>query len=166
MAPGYVVSRELRKAAEPLAIQPKEILPGLAFDYFEGVFRSLWDFEKESPKMSGTCTSFELPAGHREEWFGVTFKGLIKIDQDGSYTFFMNADDGGQLEIDGRELCESDGRKSFPFEQQTTVILTKGWHKIEVKYFQCSGNKTLELSWLGTGFKRQPIPQNVLSHLR
>ncbi len=166
LVPGYIVSRELRKAAEPLALKSDEILPGLTFDYFEGVFRSLWDFEKESPEMSGTCNSFEFPAGHRDEWFGITFKGLIKIDKDGSYTFFMNADDGGQLKIDGRELCESDGRKSFPFEQQATVNITKGWHKIEVKYFQCSGNKTLELSWLGPEFKRQPIPQNVFSHLR
>lgn len=164
LEPSYIVKCLLTKTEAENNISNSGFKPGLKYLYFSGVYRSIWDFEKETPASSGVVTEVNIDKRLRDDWFAMHFSGFIKIPADGEYTFCINADDGGQLCIDGKELFESDGRKEFAFEQHSSIILKKGLHKIDIKYFQCTGGKTLEAGWEGPGFKRELIPGSVLFH--
>lgn len=101
----------------------------------------------------------------RKEWIGLEFGGFIEIPSTGKYTFYMSANDGCQMLIDGEEQFESDGRKSDTFGQQSTLLLSKGFHRINMKFYQCSDNVHLSVEWKGPGFVRQIIPGTVFYHI-
>ncbi len=163
MLPGYTAIFNLHRVAAN-GMDRSKLLPGLSYEYFEGVYRSIWDFEKEKPVRKGIVPSFILPESNRGEWLAFRFNGYIEVPADGEYTFYMRANDGGQLCVNGRELFESDGRKVAAFEQQETIVLRKGLTPISVRFFQCSDAMILEVYWESSAFKRQPIPGKLLYH--
>lgn len=164
LEPSYCVSADFVKIEAGNDESSSGLRKGLKYFYYSGVYRSIWDFEKETPASSGVVNEINIDKRLRDNWFAMHFTGYIKAPADGEYTFYLNADDGGQLCINGKELFESDGRKEFAFEQHASIILKKGVHKIDIKYFQCTDGKTLEAGWEGPGFKRELIPAYVLYH--
>ena len=161
LAPSYTAMYSLEKL-EPINIDKNEFEKGLNYAYYEGIFRSVYDFSREKPVATGTVKSVDISKKLRDEWIGFDFEGYIDIPESGTYNFEISANDGAQLLIDGKELFESDGRKSFSFTQKNDIILSKGLHKFEVKYFQCSDNIGLSAFWKGPNFKRQEIPTSSL----
>ncbi|HVN47509.1 MAG TPA: PA14 domain-containing protein, partial [Bacteroidota bacterium] len=95
--------------------------------------------------------------------FGVRYSGYIKIPADGSYTFYVNSDDGADLVIDEDVVVDNDGQHA-PTEVSGTTILKAGYHQIKVDFFQAGGGKTLEVSIEGQGLKKQVIPKTLLFH--
>ena len=92
----------------------------------------------------------------------VQFKGYIKIPTSGSYTFYLNSDDGSKLWIDGILLVNNDGTKSSPTEVSAATTLSPGLHEIEVGFFHNTGTPVLEASWSGPGISKEEIPEEVL----
>lgn len=162
LEPSITVTSGLEKATAIAASE--NVLPGIEYKYYDGVFRSIWDFEKETPEKEDITPDFNLDNRMRDEWFAMEFNGLVDIPEDGEYTFYLNSDDGGQLMINGIELFESDGRKEFAFEQHASVYLKKGLNEIAVKYFQCSDNMDLDVQWESSKIAKQDIPARVLFH--
>ncbi|MGQ8335314.1 GH92 family glycosyl hydrolase [Sunxiuqinia sp. A32] len=158
--PSFVAEKTIKKAKPSTGNFKK----GVQYEYFEGVYRSARDFAHETPVKTGITDSFDLSKIDRDEWIAVGFKSYINIPKDGTYTIYMNANDGGQLIFDGTELFESDGRKSFAFEQKASLNLKKGKYPLDVNFFQCSDAIKLELSWEGPGFSKQLIPAKNLFH--
>ena len=158
LAPSYTADYTLEKQKPVNDIDRSQLVNGLNYGYYEGIFRSVYDFSREKPVASGTVNSVDISKRLRDEWIGFDFEGYIDIPKSGTYNFEISANDGAQLLIDGKELFESDGRKSFSFTQKNDVILSKGLHTFEVKYFQCSDNIGLSAFWEGSNFKRQEIP--------
>ncbi|MBL4561757.1 MAG: GH92 family glycosyl hydrolase [Labilibaculum sp.] len=154
----YTTSIPLNKSTAVQGLNPSKLQQGLNYNYYEGVFRSVHDWTLDTPRTKGTTPIINLSKKQREEWFALEFSGYIDIPVDGIYNFEIAANDGAQLKIDGEELFESDGRKSADFTQKNDIILSKGLHKFEVKYFQCSDNIGLKIYWQGPHFKRQEIP--------
>ncbi|WP_103071983.1 GH92 family glycosyl hydrolase [Aquimarina sediminis] len=151
------------------SIDPKQfkdkLKEGLSYRYYEGIFRSVYDFSDEVPIQEGETKTINIESRLRDEWIGFDFSGFINIPESGLYNFEISANDGAQLMIDGEELFESDGRKSFSFTQKNDIILSKGLHKLTVKYFQCSDNIGLKVYWSGPGFKKKEINNSNLFHL-
>ena len=156
----YTTSIKLKRSTAN-KLNKSTLKQGLNYGYFEGVFRSIYDWGLDTPKATGKVDKIDLSTKLRDEWFGLEFNGYIYIPADGKYNFEIAANDGAQLNIDGEELFESDGRKSADFTQKNDIILSKGLHKFEVKYFQCSDNIGLKVYWSGPRFKRQEIPSTV-----
>lgn len=157
----YTVSILLEKLQSVSNMQKSQLKKGLNYGYYEGIFRSVYDFSRELAVKKGVVNEVAITDRLRDEWIGFDFNGYIEIPKDGNYTFEVAANDGAQLLIDGKELFESDGRKSFAFTQKNNVILSKGLHQFEVKYFQCSDNIGLNVFWEGPGFKRVEIPASA-----
>ncbi len=158
LIPSYTAIYNLEKQNPVSHIDSNQLTNGLHYNYYEGIFRSVYDFSRENPIASGSTNTIDVSKKLRDEWIGFDFEGYINIPKSGTYNFEISANDGAQLLIDGKELFESDGRKSFSFTQKNDVILSKGLHKFEVKYFQCSDNIGLSAYWEGPSFKRQEIP--------
>lgn len=155
--PGYVVSRSIKKQ-KSVDLQVSKIEKGLRYSYYEGIYRSVYDFAPDSPVSTGIVSTPTLDVCKRNEWIGLDFNGFIKIPNKGKYTFYMSANDGCQLLVDGVEQFESDGRKSLAFGQQATLELSAGFHEIQFKFYQCSDDIHLSVEWEGPGIARQVIP--------
>ncbi|MGG8495499.1 GH92 family glycosyl hydrolase [Tenacibaculum sp. TC6] len=158
--PSYTTSIQVTKQTPTYELTKNDLITGLHYAYYEGIFRSVYDFSTVPPTKSGHISNISLEPKLRDEWIGLDFTGYIDIPESGLYNFEIAANDGAQLLIDGKELFESDGRKSFSFTQKNDIILAKGLHKFEVKYFQCSDNIGLEVYWKKPNATREKIPDN------
>jgi len=161
-APSIVVTRNLtRSGAITLATAP---LPGLQFAYYEGIYRSVYDFARDPAVAKGIVDVPTTSVCQRSNWIATTFTGLIQIPTDGDYTFYVAAKDGGQLLIDGEEQFESDGRKDLALPQQATIALRQGFHHFTLKTYKCTELISLAVEWSGPGFPRATIPKDVFFH--
>jgi hypothetical protein len=159
---GYVVTRQINK--QKALGNASGVEKGLRYSYYEGIYRSVYDYALDTPVKTGVVSIPTLDICNRNEWIGIHFEGLIKIPENGEYTFYMSSNDGCKLIIDGEEQFESDGRKSHAFGQQASLQLAKGFHKIQMGFYQCSDDIDLRVEWKGPSIARQVIPKDVFMH--
>lgn len=138
--------------------------PGLKYQIYHGIYRSVYDWSNDKIMLSGICPDFTNEIRLKEEWYGIHFEGYIKIPSDDKYTFTVFSNDGGQMLINNEEIFESDGRKSHSLMQTYSLELKKGYHKIEIKYYQCSDKNELSVYWESNSIKKELIPAQNLYH--
>jgi hexosaminidase len=101
----------------------------------------------------------ELPTGS----FGAVLSGFVRVPRKGIYTFFLSSDDGSSLRIGGRMVVDNDGLHSMS-EHQGQVALHRGWHPLEVRYFQGGGGAGVRLELEGPGLARRQLPAHWFAH--
>ena len=139
-------------------------VPGLKWEYFDGfngTASSMDDGRK--PGETGEADQLEITMGKREGPFGVRFTGAIEIATEGTYTFWLNSDDGSILDIDGKRVVNNDGEHA-PTEKDGKIQLSKGPHTLDLRFYQRGGGWEFKARWAGPGFERQAIPGSVLKH--
>jgi hypothetical protein len=153
--------------AVPFTIAAKAITPtgktaGLNYKYYEGDWTKLPDFGSGSVK-SGTVSNFTLSPKNRNYDFGFKFTGYIWIGKAGTYTFYTKSDDGSKLYIDVNKVVDNDGQHSA-LEKSGSIYLNEGWHSIDVRYFENSGDEVLEVRYKGpdTNGNKVRIPNDQL----
>jgi hypothetical protein len=83
------------------------------------------------------------------EWFSLDTRFIVKVPQDGVYTFKLIADDGAKLYIANQMIIDNDGLHSV-LEKTGTVELKAGDANFQVSYFQGPRFEiALELMWKG-----------------
>ncbi|MCP5518275.1 MAG: hypothetical protein H7A45_13555 [Verrucomicrobiales bacterium] len=97
------------------------------------------------------------------DYFGQIYRGQIQIDQDADYGFYLTADDGAVLWIDGDELINIDGINSAGIRVESTR-LAPGLHAIELRYMQDVEDSELRLEYsaLDVGIDRQNVAGDIL----
>jgi hexosaminidase len=134
---------------------------GLEYGYYEGIWTKLPELAALPPAKTGRALDITLEPAARPNDFALLFKGFIQIPDPGDYTFWLLADDGARLEINGREVARHDGL-FWLREVSGTISLQPGKHPIEVAYFQKSGGRQLEILCAGPGLEKQPLPAHWL----
>ena len=121
-------------------------------------------FAKLKPKNSGMVDGIKLnvPQKGNRDSFGLRFTGSITIEKPGRYRFFTTSDDGSRLYIGDKQVVNNDGQHGMT-EKSGRIRLEAGSHPIMVTYYDNGGNEGLAVKWQGPGFKKQPIPTDVLS---
>jgi hypothetical protein len=133
----------------------------LKYDYFEKFFVTTEDLDKVKPVSSGITGNFNFGEKQKENYFGFRYSGYIKVPKDGIYTFYLKSNDGSRLYIHGDELIENDANHGA-VEEPGSIALKAGYHPIIVKYMQCGGGKSLQVSWSGPGMVKHEIqPQEL-----
>ncbi|MGC3960672.1 MAG: GH92 family glycosyl hydrolase [Verrucomicrobiota bacterium] len=160
--PSVITTRTLARSEAYVPSKPTK--PGLKYAYYEGIYRSVYDFAHDKPVATGVVEQPTTTVIQRTNWIASTFDGLIHIPADGEYTFYVAAKDGGQLRIDGEELFESDGRKEFALPQQATIAMRSGFHRFSLKTYKCTEILSLSVEWSGPGIERAAIPKEAYSH--
>jgi hexosaminidase len=158
-----VAERSFRTMQPTEPVRTTETSPGLTCQYYEGTWNRVPDFATLTPAATGTVATFELSLRKRPELFAMRFEGYIEIATDGTYTFFLNSDDGSKLLIDSDVVVDHDGPHS-PCERSGQTILKAGRHAICVEFFDGGGANSLTVSYAGPGMSKRPIPASVLSH--
>jgi alpha-N-arabinofuranosidase len=145
------------------AIDVKSPKPKLQYKYYQKVLTNLPDFNELSHVSEGLIEKIKIPETNDGSDFAVKYSGLLNIPQDGFYNFYSNSDDGTKLYIDGKLLISNDGRHA-PIEVKGFASLKKGFHKIELEFFQAGGGLELSTSIEGPSIKKQEISAEMLFH--
>ena len=134
---------------------------GVKYQYFEGNWQVLPDFQQLSVKETGVLSDFNISKAKREDYYGFTFEALIQITRDDLYTFYTQSDDGSKLWVDGTLLLDNDGQH-VPIEKSGRICLEKGMHHIRVEYFENIGDQDLTVLYESPVMEKKKIPARVL----
>src|SRR5262249_13037079 len=99
------VSATLRVLALRSPVQAGRLLPGLAYDYFEGRWDHLPPFDELKPARRGTVAGLALPPSGRRDHFGLACRGFLEVRRDGAYSFWLGASGPCKLFVGGAEVA-------------------------------------------------------------
>ncbi|HHS13414.1 MAG TPA: hypothetical protein ENN03_06555 [bacterium] len=154
-------SAEYRKVKPRPALIARGLRRGIGYEYYEGDWDRLPDFDRLEPVKQGTLDDFGFGPRDREEYFSFRYTGFIRIPRDGVYTFFTDSDDGSSLTIGPKLVVDNDGLHGLT-EKSGTIALARGIHPIMAGFFEKTGHDELTVSIQGPGLKKQPIPRKML----
>jgi uncharacterized repeat protein (TIGR03806 family) len=144
-------------------VDPNFPRSGVDFEYYEVTdLSALPDFDLLTPQGTGTAATFDISFRQRDDDFAFRFRGVIRIDVAGAYTFYTSSDDGSRLYLDGQLVVDNDGLHPL-LEVPGGATLAAGYHDIEVQFFERGGQEALSVSFQGPGIAKQPIPPDLLS---
>ncbi|MEL7217184.1 MAG: PA14 domain-containing protein, partial [Pseudomonadota bacterium] len=113
-----------------------------------------WDAE---PTFSEVTQDINYANGRGSFWeggdtdtFATEVTGTIEVTEPGTFDFYLSADDGAQLYINGVPVVDNDGLHGYR-TREGEIELEPGLHHIEVRYFENTGHAGLRLEWDGPG---------------
>ncbi len=139
-----------------------ESTPEVLYEYYEGSWTSLPNFDALQPVEMGVVDDFTLASRNRNDYFGFRFLSCLSVDATGVYTFYTKSDDGSKAYINGIGVVNNDGLHGV-VEKSGTITLTAGYHPIEITFFERSGGESLQVLYEGPGIAKQKIPGSRLS---
>ena len=142
-------------------INEEKIISGIKYNYFIGIFTDVSALDVGKPKESGVMSGFNLEQPDGVSEYGYIFSGYLFVPSTGTYTFYLESNDGGRLFINGKELINNDGLHGAK-EESGKINLNKGYYPILVKYFQAGGGQKLIVSWQLAGSKKLEITDENL----
>jgi hypothetical protein len=152
-----------------------DLAPGLLGEYF-ALDSSVEDFPKiaadKKPTLKRVDKTIEFrstgptfPGTKLDNHFAIRWTGVIKIPQDGQYTFFLESDDGSRLLIDGKTVVDNGGLHDMQ-EQSDKVELKAGDHEVRIDYFENEndGGAGCVLCWKSKDLAKAVVPASALFH--
>jgi uncharacterized protein (DUF1684 family) len=136
---------------------PENIISGLNYSYYHGVWSSLPEYSGLAPIKSGNITNVDLSPRIIQDNYAFKFSGFINVPEDGIYTFYTTSDDGSQLYIGNTLVVNNDGLHGA-IEASGNIGLKTGKHALVVTYFERLGNASLVVRYAGPTIQKQIIP--------
>jgi hexosaminidase len=149
---------------EAVALRPDSLRPGLAYEYFEGTFKSVDDVDQGDPLRVGSVPFVELRGDERPEEYGLRLSGFLCVPRDALYTFYLSSDDRARLRIDSDLVVDRNGQQREG-ETQGEIALRAGCHAMEVGFYQASGGAALTLEVSSPDSTKGPVPREWYFHL-
>jgi len=144
---------------EPVAVRADTLRPGLVYQYSEGEFHSTDEVRQGQPLRVGTAPDVGPRGDERPEHYGLRLSGLLRIPDDALYTFYLYSDDGAKLWIGRKVVADNDGDSG-----QGQIALRRGFHPIEVVFFQATGPAKLRLEVSTPASAKQLVPGGWFAH--
>ena len=164
IAPSHIVTVDFKQIAMLEAVNATVLQPGVKYLYREGRGVRTARDQKEAPVLeTGVLSTFNVDAIKDQREFGYNFEGFINVPETGVYTFWLEANDGAILYLNGTLIIDNDGGHRAQ-TLDSKIGLKKGWHPIHVDYCQNGLAKSLVLEWEGPGVSKQQVPAGVLFH--
>lgn len=144
----------------------KDVAPakhGVAYTYYEGVYKQMSDFPLAGKKVEeGVKGNFNVKDAPKEDHFGYEFNAFIQIPEKEIYFFRMASDDGSQLYIDGQLVVDNGHAHSMSKWSKGQVSLEKGFHDIRVVYYENYMGEDLQITIESRKMEEQRIPDEML----
>ncbi|MEO1984818.1 MAG: c-type cytochrome [Fuerstiella sp.] len=158
--PSLNLSDEEARDVANYLLQNVDVEPNLTFEYFEGSWQQLPDFDALSPTATGAAADFDVRTAARKEQFALRFRAFLHIATDGEYEFWLGSDDGSRLLIDGTTVIDVDDIHPHT-TKNARQKLSAGVHSVIVEYFEAGGEESLKVEIKGPGINRQPLAGHV-----
>lgn len=128
------------------------ILKGLLYNYYEGYFLTVPDFNNLAPVYSGVATNLStIKYSRRQAQYGFLWQGFLNVPAAGNYRFALTSDDGSLLWFNPYDPSITPFiNNDHTLDQQTkygTINLSKGIIPITIAYFQLKAAAGVQLSW-------------------
>jgi len=95
--------------------------------------------------------------------FSVRWTGRILPRYSQRYTFYTRSDDGVRLWVNGQQIIDSWIDQSGTTEHRGYITLVAGRrYRIEVEYYENTGDALMQLSWSSENQRKQIIPRTQL----
>ncbi|KAF9358572.1 hypothetical protein BGX26_001409 [Mortierella sp. AD094] len=138
----------------------RDYRPGVVFEYYEGEWDWLPNFDEMRPDNAGIVGNFMIDDTTEQDLFqarfshqtrrqfkesgnfAVRFTTYIDITQDGVYSFWLSSNDGSVLYVSNTLVVENDG-VHYSTEAEGRILLHAGKHAMTVEFFHKNG-KMLE----------------------
>jgi hypothetical protein len=133
-----LVDRKMLPASD---VNPQD--KGTSYKYYEGPFKNVRAMAKEGKLVEkGTLGSFDITGAKVKDHFGYEFSSWLNVPETGVYKLVVGSDDGAVLWVDGELIVDNDGSHSFS-EKTGKAYLEKGFHKVDLKYFDSTHGQKL-----------------------
>lgn len=116
-----------------------------------------------APSISFASTGGNFATSGRADDVGAVYTGWIEVPEGGTWTFFLNSDDGSRLKIGSTTVVNNDGLHGM-VEVSGAIALAAGRHAFRVEFFERGGGAGLIASWQGPGVAKTAIPAARLFH--
>ena len=93
--------------------------------------------------------------------YSIRWRGKIAAPRAGQYRFSTCSDDGSFIHVDGRLVVDNGGEHGAQC-RDGDIVLSEGFHDIEVRYFQSGGSREMQLWWTPPGGAKEVIPSQYL----
>lgn len=157
-----LTEKSFSKAVPQKSLAVTDVNEGLKFKYFEGEWNLLPKFEELEVVNSGVAKGLDLNVSSVKKNYGLVFDGYLNVPESGVYLFSLASDDGSVLTIAGNTLM-NDGLHGMG-EKKIEMVLEKGFHPFELKFFQKDRNQGLRLKWSTGGAKYVEVPMGNYFH--
>jgi predicted alpha/beta superfamily hydrolase len=139
---------------------------GLKYSYYEGVWDSVPDFSKLTPKKTGTTETLDLNFALKKDSFGVRFEGYLHITKKDLYDLWIVSDDGSKVYLNNELLFDNDGLHSADTPVVKAIPLNPGYYPLRIDYFERTGDQSVTLGSATVGKKMQalPLPKEMLMY--
>lgn len=135
-------------SAAALDLNRDELVNGVEFEFYEGAWSKVPDYDAMVPVEQGTKEYFRI---RRRDNYGMRFTAFIDIPADGNYSFYTRSDDGSLLYINDFLVVDNDGLHGAEELKGGEISLNKGFHKLVVDYFERLGSEALYVKYKGPG---------------
>lgn len=129
-------------------VQPLDTVPnyapgleGVEYDYYEGAWNGMPDFNEMTPVKSGFLNDIESSPRRQDTNFAFRYNGDLQIEQPGEYHFYLTSDDGSQLFLqavptvvkllDGAGETTSDAANAVQAGAPLSADRNYGWSMVE-----------------------------------
>jgi predicted alpha/beta superfamily hydrolase len=136
----------------------ENLKPGLKYSYYEGVWDSLPDFSRLTPKKTGTVENLDLAFALKKDSFAVQFEGYIHITEKGLYDLWIMSDDGSKLYFNNELLLVNDGLHSADLPVVKLIPLNPGYYPIMIQLFEKTGDQSVSIGSVSFAKKVKPTP--------
>lgn len=156
-----VFAHQMHRAEARDATETGEVRNGLSYQYVEGKYRTLPDFEKENVLEEGVSTDLNIEAiRKREDHFAIRFSGYVRIKETATYLLTLISDDGARLYIGDDLILDNNGAHSGQ-SAETEIGLREGLHPITIEYVEDRATESLHLNLYNLD-NRRPVRNNML----
>ena len=152
--PGDITTTRFIKSEYTPAVTAAPSNPGLKATWHEFKGNKCTEIEKAPVNGNYSIEDVMIPKKVKGN-IGLIIKGYINAPQDDIYTFALLSDDGSTLVIDGEQVIDNDGPHG-PREVVGQKALAKGYHPIEIRYFDQKGGQ-LKMKVSGNDGKEIPF---------
>lgn len=137
---------------------------GLYYRYVTGSWIDLDDASLSSalktPEKTGHVSNITLSPRTQDDYFAFEFEGYLYIRQAGTYTFYLNSDDGSRLYLDGTRRIDFNGTHGMCTaaspdcpagygRSSGELYLPAGAHSIRIQMFDYTGGQQLWVRYQG-----------------
>lgn len=145
------------------SLESRTLLSGLTGEYFDND-----DFT--APLLTRTDATIDFNwggaapiSGAGADTFSIAWSGILTPSTTGSYTFYLNTDEGARLWVDGQLLIDTWETRQQAGQSQAITLQASRGYGIRIEYRDISGPAHVRLEWSTPTMGRQVVPNWALS---
>jgi hypothetical protein len=135
---------------------------GLSAEYFDNI-----DFTNLKHKRTDPKIDFDWRAGQphpsiSSDTFSVRWRGFVRPEQSGNYTFFTTSDDRVRLSVGNKLIIDNWTGHTRPEDSGDIWLQAAKLYDIRLDYYERGGLAKIVLSWSGPGITKKVISPSYL----